>query len=111
MPRAKSLDNYPESFFKLMERAASGPVRIETGSESAAKNLRSELYVFRSVLRANPKVKPKYTLLAEDVRFSIEGNTLVVEPRPLARSRLIAEVLKDKETPHDNTNPKAASGQ
>lgn len=95
MPRAKSLSNYPDSFYQLLEKAAVGEVRIETSSESAAKNLRSELYVFRGVLRKKAAEAPKYALLAEDVRFRIEENILIAEPRPLARSRLIAKVLGD----------------
>ena len=94
MPRAKTLQNYDDSFFSLVKRAAREVVRIETSSESAAKNLRSELYVFRGVLRQNPNYSPTHTLAAEDIRFRIDGNVLIVEPRPLARSRLIAEVLQ-----------------
>lgn len=94
MPRAKALERYPNSFYMLLDRAAQGEVRIETSSESAAKNLRSELYVFRGVLRKHAATNAKYALIAEDIRFRIEGSTLIAEPRPLARSRLIAEVLK-----------------
>ncbi len=96
MPRPKSLDRYPQSYFDLFERAYAGSVSIPTASPSAAANLRSELYTFRRVLRNSVTEgleKRQIALMADDLQFRVEGKSLIVEKRNIARSRLIERVL------------------
>lgn len=106
MPRPKTLDRYPQSYFDLFERAYAGSVSIPTASPSAAANLRSELYTFRRVLRNSVTEgleKRQIALMADDLQFKIEGKNLIVEKRNIARSRLIERVLDaaDMETALD----------
>lgn len=101
MPRPKQLDRYPESYYDLFERAYRAPIRIPTSSASAAANLRSELYTFRRVLRANVtegKTRREVALIADDLQFKVEDKDLVVSRRPLARGRLVERILDSTQT-------------
>ena len=104
MPRPKQLDRYPESYFDLFERAYHHPIQIPCSSFSAAANLRSELYTFRRVLRNSVlenRMRAQIALMADDLRFRIDGKVLEVSRRPLARGRLIERVLDTHEEAPD----------
>lgn len=99
MPRPKTIDRYPKSYFDLFERAYMGAVTIPTSSKSAATNLRSELYTFRRVLRnsvLDGLTSRQIALMADDLQFRVEDKNLVVMKRPLARGRLVERVLEVK---------------
>ena len=117
MPRPKTLERYPESYFDLFERAYAAPISIPTSSPSAAANLRSELYTFRRVLRNSVLeggLRRQVALMADDLQFRVKGDALIVERRPLARGRLVERILDthtEEEATHEASNElSAASG-
>ena len=81
MPRKKWLEEYPEEYFQLFERAYDEDgIVVELDSHEAAKALRAHLYTFRRVLRkaeGHTKLKAK----ADGVKLAIDLNKLVLKKR------------------------------
>lgn len=101
MPRAKQYENYPQGFFELFRRAIKKPITITCESEAAAKNMRGELYVFRSVLYKNAGKAPLLAANATNLQFSIDDNRLTIGPKKITRDSVIEQALKEND--HDST--------
>lgn len=76
MPRSTDLSTYGKEFFDAIQVASQSGLRLDCGSAESAANLRLEFYSFRSALR---KANHLHAWIANPLRFTIEGQFLIIE--------------------------------
>ena len=99
MPRPKPLHRYPEEYYKLLRRANKNAVRLSFETISKAKSFRVEMYNFRKALREALKQNiddahlQVSVLFAENLTFSLDDTTLIIDRKTTTAAEKINEVL------------------
>lgn len=74
MARRKKLDNYPDRYWDLIDKAYKEPVFLPCEDIYRARSIRNDLYNFRKVLEEAAEESDKYSIISEkanSLQFSV----------------------------------------
>lgn len=98
MPTSKPLSEYPLQYGESFIQACREPVVIECEDPTDASLLRARLYAFRRAIFDDPYTMPAITLVAGLVKFSIDGNKLIIDKKNMLEDRISEALRKSTRT-------------
>lgn len=98
MGTPKPLSEYPLQYGESFYQACREPVVIECESITDASLLRARLYAFRRAIFDDPYTMPLVTLFAGLVKFSIDGNKLIIDKKNMLEDKISEALRKSTRT-------------